>query len=97
MWVNQVLIRPTSNYLAILTPSEAFSECTFDSYRSSHPGNQSATEAQTHNLHSSEKPRAELSNRFYKHYGHKAMFFAALKQRPKIAISVKNYRHSLSF
>ena len=43
--VNHISIRPTSNYLAVLTPTEAF-QCVvhvFDGYHSSHPENQSAT------------------------------------------------------
>ena len=43
--VNHISIQPTSNYLAVLTPTEAFQSVVhvFDGYHSSHPENQSAT------------------------------------------------------
>ena len=85
---NRVSIRPTSNYLSILTATEACQRVCLRRL-SLKPSRKSkcyvSTDAQTERRHKGESG----SNRFYERPGYEATFLATLEQRAEIAISLR--------
>ena len=84
---NCVSIRPTSNYLAAQTPTEACQRVCLDGYCSSHPG-KSKHYVSTYARDGQQRKPESGSNCCYKcpNPGYEATFLATLEQRVKIAI-----------